>query len=52
MKKVEVACPVTATMNVIGGKWKSAILWYLREKPLRFGELHKCIPMCSLKIQH
>ena len=50
MKKVEVSCPITATMNIIGGKWKSVILWYLRERPLRFGKLHKLIPKCSLKI--
>ncbi|HAQ36948.1 MAG TPA: transcriptional regulator [Saprospirales bacterium] len=50
MKKIEVSCPITATLNVIGGKWKSVILWYLREKPLRFSELHKLIPKCSLKI--
>lgn len=50
MKKVEVSCPITATMNIIGGKWKTVILWYLRERPLRFGELHKLIPKCSLKI--
>jgi DNA-binding HxlR family transcriptional regulator len=50
MRKVEVSCPITATMNVIGGKWKAVILWYLRNKPLRFGELHKLMPKCSLKI--
>ena len=50
MKKVEVSCPITATMNIIGGKWKSVILWYLKDKPLRFGELHKSIHKCSLKI--
>ena len=50
MKKVEISCPIIATMNIIGGKWKSVILWYLRERPLRFGELHKLIPKCSLKI--
>ena len=50
MKKVEVSCPITATMNVIGGKWKSVILWYLRGNPLRFGELHKLMSKCSLKI--
>ncbi len=50
MKKIEVSCPITATLNVIGGKWKSVILWYLQDAPLRFGELHKIIPKCSLKI--
>jgi DNA-binding HxlR family transcriptional regulator len=50
MKKVEVSCPITATLNVVGGKWKSVILWYLKDKPLRFGELHKLMSKCSLKI--
>ncbi len=50
MKKVEVSCPITATMSIIGGKWKAVILWYLREHPLRFGELHRKMPKCSLKI--
>lgn len=50
MKKIEVSCPITATLNVIGGKWKTVILWYLREKPMRFGDLHKLMPKCSLKI--
>jgi DNA-binding HxlR family transcriptional regulator len=50
MKKVEVSCPITATMNVIGGKWKCVILWYLKDNPLRFGELHKLMSKCSLKV--
>ncbi len=50
MRKVEVSCPITATMNIIGGKWKPVILWYLKEKPRRFGELHGMMPKCSLKI--
>ena len=50
MKKVEISCPITATMNIIGGKWKSVILWYLKDKSLRFGELHKLMSKCSLKI--
>ncbi|CAN5128312.1 winged helix-turn-helix transcriptional regulator [soil metagenome] len=35
--------PVGVTLNVIGGKWKILILWLLREKPIRFGELMKKI---------
>lgn len=50
MKKVEVSCPITATLNVVGGKWKTVILWYLKDKSLRFGELHKLMSKCSLKI--
>lgn len=50
MKKIEVSCPITATLNVIGGKWKSVILWYLKDQPLRFTELHRRLPNCSLKV--
>ena len=28
-------CPVEATLFLIGGKYKSLILWYLIEKPPR-----------------
>lgn len=50
MRKVEVSCPITATMNIIGGKWKPVILYYLKDQPRRFGELHGMMPKCSLKI--
>lgn len=43
-------CPITATIDVIGGKWKPPILWLLMKGPLRFGELHKTIPGMALKV--
>jgi len=43
-------CPITASMNVIGGKWKPVIIWLLIQQPSRFGELHKSIPGIALKV--
>ena len=36
-------CPVEATLDMIGGKYKALILWHLSEKSLRFSELRKVI---------
>ncbi len=34
-------CCTSLTMGIIGGKWKTAILFYLLEGPLRYNELRK-----------
>lgn len=36
-------CPVEATLELIGGKYKVLILWHLSQGKLRFSELKKCI---------
>ena len=43
-------CPVDATINLIGGKYKSLILWHLIGHTLRFGELKKLIPNATPKM--
>ena len=44
-KNYDGPCPVERVFRVFGGKWKSAILFYLEEKgTLRFNELRKQIP--------
>ncbi|MGP7816563.1 winged helix-turn-helix transcriptional regulator [Niallia sp. 01092] len=37
-------CPVESTLDVIGGKWKGVILFYLIEGKKRFNELRNLMP--------
>jgi DNA-binding HxlR family transcriptional regulator len=37
-------CPVTATVAVIGGRWKPTILFQLKAQPRRFNELRRLVP--------
>ncbi len=50
MADIKGFCPVTTAMKVIGGKWKPIILWILREKILRFGEIRRFIPGITQKM--
>ncbi|RLB65245.1 MAG: MarR family transcriptional regulator [Deltaproteobacteria bacterium] len=43
-------CPVEATMDVIGGKWKLLIIHYLLEGTKRFNELQKAIPAVTQRM--
>lgn len=43
-------CPVEVTTHVIGGKWKSTILWWLRQSAKRPSELTQLIPGISQKV--
>ena len=37
-------CPVEATADIIGGKWKAVILYYLFQGAKRFNELRRLLP--------
>lgn len=43
-------CPVEATIDLIGGKYKSVILWHLMGKTLRYSELHRLVPRATDKM--
>lgn len=43
-------CPVAATLELIGGKYKALILWHLSEGKLRFSQLSKVISGATPKM--
>jgi DNA-binding HxlR family transcriptional regulator len=42
--------PVDYVLQQIGGTWKAPVLWRLKSKTLRYGELEKAIPHISQKM--
>jgi DNA-binding HxlR family transcriptional regulator len=46
----EFHCPVKLTADIIGGKWKPMILFYLEGGTRRFGQLQKLIPGLTKKM--
>ncbi len=43
-------CPVTYTLEKIGGRWKALIIYQLISGPKRYGELRKSIPAVTEKM--
>jgi DNA-binding HxlR family transcriptional regulator len=43
-------CNVSTALDVIGGKWKPLILWALKQKPHRFGELRRSVSEAPRKV--
>lgn len=44
------SCPVTATLELIGGRWKAPILYYLSKGKRRFGQIDATIEGISRKV--
>jgi DNA-binding HxlR family transcriptional regulator len=43
-------CPTELTLDVLGGKWKTVILCFLKQRSCRYAELRKLMPNLSDKI--
>ncbi len=37
-------CALSKVQKMVGGKWKLILLWYISEKPRRFGEINRSFP--------
>jgi DNA-binding HxlR family transcriptional regulator len=43
-------CPIEATIDLIGGKYKSVILWHLVNKTMRYSTLRKLVVQATPKM--
>ena len=43
-------CPVETAIDVLTGKWKISIIWYLKDEKKRFSELEKLLPNATQKM--
>ena len=50
MKRIDGNCPVATTLGVVGGKWKTIILYHLNEEVHRFAELKRLLPGITQKV--
>lgn len=49
-EKKHFCCPIDATISLIGGKYKTKILWNLVNQTLRFNELQKIVRHATPKM--
>ena len=50
MKGIEEFCPTSIFADKLGGKWKLAIIYNLRNRSLRFGQLATLVEGISRKV--
>lgn len=50
MKKYPVRCPVSSYLCIMDGHWKPMLVWYLRNKSLRFKDFLELLPDISTKV--
>ncbi|RKP56271.1 transcriptional regulator [Cohnella endophytica] len=47
---INFGCPVTVTVEVIGGKWKGVILYHLTAGAKRFNEMRRLLPSITQRM--
>jgi DNA-binding HxlR family transcriptional regulator len=50
MDNAQAISPVEITMNIIGGKWKPLIIYFLLQRTMRFSELRRAIPIATQRM--
>lgn len=43
-------CSMELTLDIIGGKWKTIIIWHLGRETMRFNELKRSLPNITQKM--
>ena len=43
MKNIQIDCPVSKALTILGGKWRINIIYQLSQKTTRFGELRRSL---------
>lgn len=49
-REKEYKCAIDVTLAVVGGKWKTSILWHLSPGALRFSDLQRIFPDATRKM--
>lgn len=49
-KQIDFQCPVETVLKMIGGKYKTLILWHLLSGSMRNGEIHRKVPKATPKM--
>ena len=44
-------CPISVAMNLVGGKWKSVIIYHLQYEPKRFNELRNDLVSATVQLK-
>lgn len=50
LENQSVCCPVSTTLEIIGGKWKVLILYHLNSQTRRFNELQRLLPKVTQRM--